>query len=32
MTVSNIYMHAYVSACGEYNKNEDSDCSTVLLL
>lgn len=31
MTVTNIYMHAYVRACGEYNKNEDSGRSTVLL-
>lgn len=31
MTVINIYMHAYISACGEYSKNEDNDHSTVLL-
>jgi len=31
MTVINIYVHAYRSACGEYNKNEDSDLSAVLL-
>lgn len=31
MTVVGIYMHAYISACGEYSNNEDSDPSTVLL-
>lgn len=29
MAAINICMHAYISACGEKNENEDSDCLAV---